>query len=332
MNEAKEMAERIIKGYRLDPVQDLDFCMALADTPSEETMEAADLIRTALCGDTADLCTIINGRSGLCGEDCKFCAQSCHHPTDCERYELLGRDRILRAAKAHQEEGVNRFAIVTSGKGPTEKDFEKLLKIYREMKETLSIGLCASLGFLTEEQFRRLRAAGVSTYHCNIETSRGHFPKICTTHTFEDKIMNIRRARAAGLSVCSGGIIGMGESRKDRIDMAFTLQELEIRSIPLNSLIPVPGTPLEHLPRLSGEEILRTVILFRFINPEAHVRLAGGRALMEQSGRKAFQGGASAAITGDMLTTTGSTVRRDREMLVSLGRKVKDTPCRTAGA
>lgn len=318
----QEMAERILEGYRLDPVRDLDFCQQLETAPFAAAGKAADRIRARFRKDVVDLCSIINGRSGLCGEDCKFCAQSCHHSTGCERYPLLDQATILHAAGENQQEGVNRFAVVTSGRGPSEEDFEKLLDIYARMHRTLSIQLCSSLGFLSEDQFRRLRAAGVTSYHCNIETSRHFFPKICTTHSFEDKLENIRRARAAGLSVCSGGIIGMGETWQDRIDMAFTLKELDIRSIPINSLVPVPGTPLEGLPRLTEEEILRTIILFRFINPEANIRLAGGRALMEQSGRNAFLMGASATITGNMLTTSGSTIRQDRRMLQGLGRTV----------
>lgn len=192
------------------------------------------------------------------------------------------------------------------------------------MNKECKIGLCASLGFLTSEQFHKLKTAGVTRIHNNIETSRRFFPYICTTHTFDDKINNIKRAKAEGLSVCSGGIIGLGETWEDRIDMALTLFDLDIHSIPINSLMPIPGTPLADNSRLSEEDILRTIGIFRFINPEAHIRLAGGRALMKNYGRETFLSGASASITGNMLTTSGSTIKSDQDMFAELGR---DTTC-----
>jgi biotin synthase len=210
--------------------------------------------------------------------------------------------------------------MVNSGRKPTEEDFEKIIAVYTRMRDELKIHLCCSLGFLTSEQFRRLKEAGVTSIHCNIETSMRNFPNVCTTHTFAEKIENIKRAQAEGLSVCSGGIIGMGESWQDRIDMAFTLRALGIQSIPVNSLMPIPGTPLEKLPRLTEEDIIRTICIFRYINPEADIRLAGGRSLMADNGRSAFCSGASSSITGNMLTTSGSTIRQDKKMLAELGR------------
>ena len=215
---------------------------------------------------------------------------------------------------------MDRFAVVISGKSPSDEDFEKIIGIYERLRSKLKISLCASLGFLTSEQFERLHKAGVTSYHNNIETSERYFDKICTTHTFRDKIENIRRAQAAGLSVCSGGIIGMGETMDDRIDMAFTLSELGIASIPINTLIPIPGTPLENLPVLTSDEILRTIAIFRFINPESNIRLGAGRKLIPGNGRAAFTGGASATITGNMLTTSGSTIKSDIEMLTEMRR------------
>ncbi|MBO5551437.1 MAG: biotin synthase BioB, partial [Lachnospiraceae bacterium] len=286
----------------------------------EELKKGADKIRASLCGNKVDLCTIISGRSGRCSENCKFCAQSAFHHTDCAEYGLLSSDEIFEQARANEEEGVDRFSIVDSGYGPSPEDFEKIISILERMRDDLEIELCCSLGFLTGEQFHRLHMAGVTGVHCNIETSRRFFPQICTTHKFDDKIANIRRAQAEGMAVCSGGIIGMGEDWEDRIDMAMTLYELGIRSIPVNSLMPIKGTVLEDRPRLTEDEILRTVAIFRYINPEADIRLAGGRALMSENGREAFVSGASASITGNMLTTSGSTIKSDMAMLRSLGR------------
>ncbi|MDE5936219.1 MAG: biotin synthase BioB, partial [Ruminococcus sp.] len=215
--------------------------------------------------------------------------------------------------------GVHRFSIVTAGRTLNKIDFEKTLSAYRHIKSEYEIELCASHGFLTDNQFRKLREAGVSRYHCNIETSRRFFPEICTTHTYDDKIRCIKLAKKNGFSICSGGIIGMGETWTDRLDMALSLSELEIDSIPINFLIPIRGTPLENAKPLNYDDILRTIAIFRYINPNACIRLAGGRKLMNDLGKQAFLSGANSAITGDMLTTSGSGIDSDIELLESIG-------------
>ncbi len=316
-----EIAERIRDGYRINR-NDKDIIELLKTDDPDRLLMAADMLRKHFKGDYVDLCTIIAGKSGNCGENCKFCAQSAFNHTQCEVYKLLDYETIYNEAYSNEAEGVRRFAIVNSGKGPTDSEFEELIKIYERLGRELKISLCASLGFLTQEQFDRLYKAGVRRYHNNIETSRGYFPKICTTHSFDDKIANIKRAKKAGLEVCSGGIIGMGEILDDRIDMAFDLMELEIKSIPINALIPIKGTSLENLSQLTEDEILRTVAIFRFINPEADIRLAAGRSLIKNDGERAFLGGASATITGNMLTTSGSTIKSDMEMFNRLGRNI----------
>ena len=314
------LADKIINdGYRITREDDLSIFLTC---DLDELLREADRIRTVICGDKVDLCTIVNGRSGRCGEDCKFCAQSMHHNTGCEQYEFLDEDEIVALAKSNESELVDRYSIVTSGKSLAGESFEKVIKAFERLRKECRMDLCASLGFLTDEQFSRLVETGVTSYHANIETSRGYFPSICTTHTYEDKIDNIRRAQEAGLCVCSGGIIGMGESWEDRLDMAVSLAELGIESIPINALMPIAGTPLENMPQLTEDEILRTVAFFRFINPTANIRLAAGRAIMENNGERAFSGGASATITGNMLTTSSSTIRSDREMLERMGRNV----------
>lgn len=312
-----KLANEIIEGRRLTSKDHLEF---LKNVSLESLSAEADRLRKHFSGDTVDLCSIISGKSGRCTEDCKYCAQSAFNHTGCDVYDLLDYDTIYEKASSDMAEGVNRFAIVNSGWGPTDEEFEKLIDIYTRLSKALPISLCASLGFLTTEQFQRLYAAGVRRYHNNIETSRRFFPDICTTHLFEDKLENIKRAQSAGLVVCSGGIIGMGETMDDRIDMALTLSELGIRSIPINVLIPIRNTPLENLPILSEEEILRTVSIFKFINPEADIRLAAGRRLISGNGEAAYKSGASAAITGNMLTTTGSTIKNDTALLKNIGR------------
>ena len=324
-----ELADKIInKGYRVKRGDDLSiFLNAVLD----ELCQGADSIREAFKGDKVDLCTIVNGRSGKCGEDCKFCAQSVRHNTGCEQYEYLDEDEIVELAKSNEAELVNRYSIVTSGRSLSEENFNKTIHAFERMSKECKLDLCASLGFLTVEQFEKLRAAGVTSFHANIETSKRYFPSICTTHTYEDKIANIKRAQEAGLAVCSGGIIGMGESWEDRLDMAISLSELDIKSIPINSLMPIPGTPLEHLKSISEEDILRTVAFFRYINPTSNIRLAAGRALMENNGERAFKSGASATITGNMLTTSSSGIKEDRAMLESIGRNVTPEYARDCG-
>ena len=313
------IAEEIINGRRLNREDDLAFFM---EEDLDSLCRGADEIRRRLRGDRADLCSIINGRSGRCGEDCKFCAQSSCHNAKINEYPFLEPEEILEDCRRHERQGVGRYSVVTAGRALNGREMDLALRAYRSMKENCKIELCASHGLLSQEDFYRLAEAGISRYHANIETSRRNFPNICTTHTYDDKLEVIRRARNAGLAVCSGGIIGMGETWEDRVDMAFSLYEMEIKSIPINILQPIPGTPFGTLPPLSEEEILRTIAMFRYINPDAEVRLAAGRNSMEHSGKKVFTAGAIAAITGDMLTTSGNNIADDMAMLTSMGFEV----------
>lgn len=313
---AIEIAEKIIQGDRLKISDDLNFFL---ESSLEDLQRGANLIQKNFCGNHVDLCTIINGKSGRCGENCKYCAQAACHKTGIEEYNFLSAEKILKVALMNEKFGVNRFSIVTSGRSLSGKDFEKAIETYKLLKKNLKIDLCASHGILTAEQFKKIFSVGVTTYHHNIETSRRFFSEICTSHTFDDRIKTIKLAQNAGLKVCSGGIIGMGETWQDRIEMAFELFNLKIKSIPINALMAVKGTKLENLPPLSSEEILRTIAIFRFINPDANIRLAAGRKLFSDKGASAFLNGASASITGNMLTTSGTTIKEDMEILKKLG-------------
>lgn len=313
---ALALAEKIIDGYRLSRQDDLTL---LLQEPLEELQAGAGCLQKHFCGSHVDLCTIINGRSGRCSENCKYCAQAACHHTGIDEYPFLPQDEIIANALENQKAGVNRFAIVTSGRALGGKEFDQAIAAYEKMRDSLTIGLCASHGIITREQFRRLRAAGVTSYHHNIETSRRFFPNICTSHTYDDRIKTIKIAQEEGLCVCSGGIIGMGENWDDRLDMAVSLAELHIMSIPINALMPIKGTGLENQPRLTPEEIMRTIALFRYINPEANIRLAAGRKLLPRNGAAAFLHGASASITGNMLTTSGTTIKEDLALLEELG-------------
>lgn len=317
---ALELAQEIINGRRITRGDDLSFFLTC---DLKELCEGADRIRSYFIGDRVNLCSIINGRSGRCPEDCKYCAQSAHYHTNCEVYDFLSEETIVEACKQHEKEGVDRFSIVTAGRALTGMEFDKAVHIFETMHRECKIDLCASMGFLDEEQLHRLHEAGVTSYHHNIETSKRNFPNICTTHTYEQKVETLKKVKAEGMRACSGGIIGMGETWDDRLDMAISLAELGIDSIPINALMPIQGTPLEHLPQLTEKEILRTIAFFRYINPLAEIRLAAGRALLTNDGELAFQSGASATITGNMLTTAAcATIRSDRKMLQRLNREV----------
>ena len=317
-----QLADEIIDGRRLLRGEDLSYFITC---DYDALCEGADKIRKHFVGDKVDLCSIVNGRSGKCPEDCKYCAQSAHYHTDCNVYDFLSEEELLEACKLNEREGVDRFSIVTAGRNLSGEEFEKALSAFKRMKEECDIELCASMGFLNREQFRRLKEIGVDRYHHNIETSKRFFSHICTTHTYEQKFATLNVLKEEGMRICSGGIIGMGETWEDRIDMAVSLSEVGVDSIPLNALMPIKGTPLEKQERLTEEDIVRTVAIFRYINPTAHIRLAAGRALMENDGKKAFESGASATITGNMLTTVAkATIQNDREMLSLMGREIKE--------
>lgn len=295
----------------------------LYQQPLEALCRKADEIRAHFCSNGFDICTIINGKSGRCSENCRFCAQSAHNHTGAEEYPLLPNEEILAQAKANDAQGVLRYSIVTSGKRLSDEEVERMCHAVRQIRKETNIAVCISFGLLNEIQYRKLKEAGVTRVHNNLETSRRNFPNVCTTHTFDDKINAIRAAQAAGLSVCSGGIMGLGETVEDRIDMALSLRELGIRSVPVNMLNPIPGTPLEHNEKLTAEDMCRIVAVYRFLLPDASIRLAGGRGLLADKGKSCFQSGANAAISGDMLTTAGITVATDMELLQELGYEVR---------
>lgn len=319
MTELERLTDKVINGEQVTREE----ALSLYEQPLEALCESADQIRRKFCSDRFDICTIINGKSGRCSENCKFCAQSAHNHTGAEEYPLLPDEEIIAQARTNHEQGVLRYSIVTSGKRLSDAEVERMCGTVRKIRDDVGIAVCVSFGLLNEAQFRKLKEAGVSRVHNNLESSRRNFPNVCTTHTFDDKIAAIRAAQAAGLTVCSGGIMGLGETAEDRIDMALTLRELGIKSIPVNMLNPIPGTPFENNPKLTGEDMRRIVAVYRFILPDASIRLAGGRGLLSDKGKSCFTSGANAAISGDMLTTAGITTKTDMAMLQELGYEVK---------
>ncbi len=234
------LAEKVLDGQDITR-EEANFLINVSDDDTMLLLAMADKIRQKFAGDAVDCCAIINGRSGKCSENCKFCAQSAHYHTGVKEYGLLSEDEIFNAAAKAKAAGAVRFSIVTSGRGQSkEDDFENICRTLARIKKELHIEVCASLGILTLEQAKKLKEVGVTRYHSNLETAGSHFPDVCTTHTYKDKFVTIRNAQAAGLRVCSGGIFGLGETREQRVEMAFTLKELGIDSVPLNLLTPIP--------------------------------------------------------------------------------------------
>lgn len=314
------MKEKVMDGEEITREE----AIALSKEPLSELQAAADEIRKSMCGNGFDICTIINGKCGRCSEDCKYCAQSAHYHTSCEEsYPLLTIEELLEGARYNDSRGVLRYSIVTSGKRLSDGEVEQVCESIRRIRKETSIQVCVSFGLLNEEQFRKIKEAGASRVHCNLESSAGYFPKVCTTHTYEEKIETLKAAKRAGLSICSGGILGLGETMEDRIDMVLTARELGVKSIPVNLLNPIPGTPYEGNKPLTNEEACRCVAVFRFLIPDASIRLAGGRGLVGDKGEACFKSGANAAISGDMLTTAGITVETDMELIKQLGFEAK---------
>lgn len=265
------------------------------------------------------LCSIYSIRTGACSEDCRFCAQSGHTGFSKSVLTLPDEAEVVRAAQGAVDAGVRRFSLVSSGLGPSDTDLLQWSNLYRKLGSIPDVNLCASHGVLSLKQAEQLKSLGVSRYHHNLETSEDYYSQICSTHSYAARLETLANAKAAGLELCSGGILGMGESRLDRIQMALTLKQLEVQSVPLNLLTPIPGTPLEHAVPLSLEEILKTLAIYRILLPKAEIRLAGGRSQVQQSLSAVFESGVNGLMTGDYLTTAGIGLQEDIETVEELG-------------
>ncbi len=315
----KRSEQKVLAGNDITPEEAL-WLTKINRTNFYDFIASANRIRERYKGRKINLCSIINAKSGKCGEDCAFCSQSVHHKTDIEEYSLLNSDRILEGAQQASASGAHKFGIVISGKGiEAPEDLEGICLSIKRLREKSSIHRCASLGILNNELAHRLKEAGLQEYHHNLETARSFFPDICTTHGYNEAVETIKTAKEAGLRVCCGGIFGMGESPEQRIELAFTLKELDVDSIPLNFLHPIAGTRLEGAVPLRPMEILKIIATYRFILPTKDIKVAGGREYnLRNLQSMIFAAGANSIMAGNYLTTKGRNFEEDLQMIEDL--------------
>ena len=300
----------------------LDFEQALAlaeNADLNELCQAAGKLCRDIHSNHFELCSIINARSGNCSEDCRYCAQSSRYHTDIDNYEEIAAETALVQAKENDTYKIKRLSLVTAGRSVAPEQLANMGELYHAMAKETNLLFCASMGFLTTKGAKQLVSYGVSRYHCNLESCREFFPTVCSSHTWEEKVETLRIARSVGMTLCSGGIIGMGETLSHRLQLAFELRELGVGSIPINILSPIKATPLADIEPMPLDDVLRCVALFRFINPNAVIRIAGGRGRFGVEQYRIFSAGANGAIVGDYLTTAGSGVAEDLAQFRQLG-------------
>lgn len=333
-----DLAKQIISGYRLSREEAIILTQIVGQEDILLLCQAADRVRQACCGNVVDLCSIINVKSGGCSENCSFCSQSVHHPgEDSPIYGLKSTEEILAQAKAAEAAGAKRFCLVSQGRGvkynsPKSTEFEQILGTVRQIIAETNIKPCCALGEVTEEQAQALAEAGVTRYNHNLEASEHFYQEIVTTHSWNDRVETVKNLKAAGIQACTGGIIGMGETWVDRIDLALALRELEVESVPLNLLNPREGTPLGDLLRLDPYDALKAIAIFRLVLPRQIIRYAGGReAVMGELQALGLKAGINAMLIGHYLTTLGQPPGKDQAMLESLGLQGGEVPVPTNG-
>jgi len=317
--EMRKVGERVLEGKKVGMEEVLPF-LGVVGPDILELATAANRVREEFNGNEIDLCLLLNAKSGRCSEDCAYCAQSAHYKTEAPVYPLMDLNRMVEEAIEAQNKGAGRFCLITSGREPNGDEFETILQALDRIRKETTLDLDCSLGTLTEERAESLRRVGVTRYNHNLETAESHFPKVCSTHTFRDRVRTIEVLKGQGFSLCCGGIIGLGESPRQRLELAFSLRELGIDCIPLNILNPRPGTPLEHSESIPPLEIIKTISLFRLILPKGTIKIAGGREVhLRDLQSLALFAGANGLIVGNYLTTPGRNAEDDFRMVKDLG-------------
>jgi len=324
----QQLADSVIAGQAIS----YDDALRLGEAQGEDLFRLfveAGRIREHFVGKSVTLCSIINAKSGSCPEDCAFCAQSAHHSTRAPSYPLIDEEQMVACAKSAERDGSSCYGIITSGTGINgREELERICRTLRRIRDEAGIAPSCSLGIIDDETARQLKDAGMVTYHHNLETARSFFPNICSTHEYEQDVATVRAVKRAGLKVCCGGIFGLGESFAQRVELAFTLQGLEVDSIPVNFLDPVEGTRLEHADFLTPLECLRTIALFRFVLPDRQIKVCGGRERnLRELQSWIFMAGASGIMTGNYLTRIGRDPALDRRMLADLGLDIAPCGC-----
>ena len=298
--------------------------LSTADDALPALLDAAFEVRKHYFGKRVKLCMLLNARSGLCPEDCHYCSQSSISKARIEKYRLLPKEKLFENARRAYEAGARRYCMVVSGRGPSDKDIDHFCEATRAIKSEFPLEICCCLGILSEVQAKRLKEAGVGWVNHNLNTSERFYPQICSTHTYQDRIDTVRNVARSGLSTCSGGIVGMGETDEDILDMAFTIRSLNIDSIPVNFLHPIPGTPLGNTNLLTPEKALKVLCLFRFLNPDKEVRAAGGREFKLRSIQHLALYPANSIFIEGYLTTSGQGIAKDRSMIEQMGFEVEE--------
>jgi len=315
------LAERVISGEKLTKEEGLQI-LSIPDELVMELVEEASKVREYFFKNQMEFCSLINAKNGACTEDCSFCAQSSHYKTPINAYGLVNKDEMLAGAEKAVAINANRYCIVVSGRRASKEEVDKIADAVKEIKESYPIKVCCSLGTIDEEDLAKLKDAGVDRINHNLETSEIYFPKIVSTHTWKERYETIKKIQKVGLSTCTGGIFGMGESDEDIVDLAMTYRDLKVDSIPLNFLIPIPGTPLGDKHGLTPLKCLKIIALFRLFNPKSEIRLCGGRELNLKDYHDIAFEVANCLMAGGYLTRAGREPGKDEEMARRLGREL----------
>ena len=324
-NNWNDLADRVLDGYQLTSEE----AVAILQSPDEELLDllaAAYRVRRRYFGQTVQLYFLMNAKSGLCPEDCSYCSQSKVSDAEIPRYNLLNREKLMAGAAAAAERQAKTYCIVISARGPSEREIKAIETIVPEIKDKYGLQICACLGLLTPDQADRLAACGVNKVNHNLNTSAERYSDICTTHTYQDRIDTLQAVRNAGIELCSGCIVGMGESHGDLVEIAFSLRELQVESIPINFLHPIDGTPLAGKSELTPRDCLRALCLFRLTNPRCEIRIAGGRELQLRTLQPLGLYPANSVFVSDYLTTKGQTPQEDYQMIADLGFEIVNPP------